>query len=999
MSDNGNNNPPEDEKTSEEGQQPRTEDSHLQPLNIRPVRITEQLKTAFINYAMSVIVDRALPDVRDGLKPVHRRCLFSMYMNGYDSTGKTVKSAKVVGDVIGKYHPHGDTSAYDTLVRMAQNFSLRYPLVIGQGNFGNLDGDKAAAMRYTEIKMARIANEMVEDLGPRNDFKETVDQVPNYDGSEMMPSVMPNRFPNLLVNGSSGIAVGMATNIPSHNLREIIDATIALIDDPNITIDGLMKFVPGPDFPTGGIIYGVSGVREAYETGRGSIIIRSRTHIEGKPGEKQCIVIDEIPYNVNKKELVTRINACIREKTIEGLTEVNDYSGRNHDVRVVIGIRKGEAPEILLNQLFKRTNMQISYGINMLALNDGHPEVMNLKQILEAFVKHRREVITRRTVHDLKRSRAQAHILEGMLVVLSNIDEVIRIIRESANKNEAKIALMNRGWDFSLLTELIARAADGSEICRPEDLEDPAYGIHDNLYHLSDRQTESILNMPLHRLTGMEYNEVQDGYKDLVAKIRSFLEILENDSVLVEVIRKELREIRDTYGDDRRSEIQGERPEITMEDLIVPETAVITMSRTGYVKYQPLAEYREQKRGGRGKRAAKVKDEDVIDNIYIVNTHDTILCFSSIGKVYPLKVYELPSSSSQSKGLPIVNLLPLEENERIISILPVDKFDEDRYLMLITKRGLIKKTSLALFKNLRKTGILAIKFMEGDTLAGSAITAGKDVIGVFASNGYAAVFNEYYGAAAAEGDEDAEDDLPDTEEAGDADDADEADDDASAAQEKDISSYWNPAPDAKGIRPSGRASRGVRAIKLAPGAEVVSMVVFKQDAGMVLTVSSSGLGKLTPLSRYRLCNRNCKGVISIKLTQHNGKQAQVVGVLQAQMNDQIVLITSDGILIRTKVEQIRVCGRFSQGVKLINIGENSELIAVEKVLGEDLENDAEIRGLNAPEGEAGAASGEVPENSAGENPAGETAGENDAEAAPSDAAEAQPETGDPATQE
>ena len=993
MSDNGNNNPPEDQ-TSEE-QQPRTEDSRLQPLNIRPVKITEQLKTAFINYAMSVIVDRALPDVRDGLKPVHRRCLYSMYINGFDSSGKTVKSAKVVGDVIGKYHPHGDSSAYDTLVRMAQDFSLRYPLVIGQGNFGTLDGDRAAAMRYTEIKMSRLSNEMVTDLGPRNDFKETVDQVPNYDGSELMPSVMPNRFPNLLVNGSSGIAVGMATNIPSHNMREVIDATLALMDDPNIGTDGLMKHLPGPDFPTGGIIYGVSGVREAYETGHGSIIVRSRTHIEGNPGEKQSIVIDEIPYNVNKKELVTRINACIREKIIEGMTDVNDYSGRKHAVRIVIDLRKGEAPEIILNQLFKRTNMQISYGINMLALNDGHPGVMNLKQILEAFIKHRREVVTRRTVHELRRARGQAHLLEGMLVVLSNIDEVIRIIRESQNKAEAKVALMSRGWSFSLLGDLIARAADGSEICRPEDLEDPACGIHGDLYHVSDRQAENILNMPLHRLTGMEYNEIQDSYKDLVVKVRGYLEILENDAVLVEVIRKELLQIRNDYGDERRSEIQGERPEITMEDLIVPETAVITMSRTGYVKYQPLSEYREQKRGGRGKRAAKVKDEDVIDNIYVVNTHDTILCFSSIGKVYPLKVYELPSSSSQSKGLPIVNLLALEENERIISILPVDKFDEERYLMLITKKGLIKKTRLSLFRNLRKNGILAIRFMEGDALAGSAITEGKDVIGVFASNGYAAVFNEYYGEdGGSEEDSDAPDteddtaeDIPDTE------DAEETDDAVSA--EKDISSYWNPSPDARGIRPSGRSSRGVRAIKLAPGAEVVSMVVFKQDGGMVLTVSSSGLGKLTPLSKYRLCNRNCKGVISIKLTQHNGSQAQVVGVLQVQKEDQIVLITSDGILIRTKVEQIRVCGRFSQGVKLINISENSELIAVEKVLSEDLENDAEVRGLNVPEGENSAESGDAPENSAvpDENAEAGNSGEN----APSEAAA--PEDGEPAPQE
>ena len=994
MSDNGNNNPPEDQNSEE--QQTRTEDSRLQPLNIRTVKITEQLKTAFINYAMSVIVDRALPDVRDGLKPVHRRCLYSMYINGFDSSGKTVKSAKVVGDVIGKYHPHGDTSAYDTLVRMAQDFSLRYPLVIGQGNFGNLDGDKAAAMRYTEIKMSRLTNEMVMDLGPRNDFKETVDQVPNYDGSELMPSVMPNRFPNLLVNGSSGIAVGMATNIPSHNMREVIDATLALMDNPDIGTDGLMKHIQGPDFPTGGIIYGVSGVREAYETGHGSIIIRSRTHIEGKPGEKQSIVIDEIPYNVNKKELVTRINACIREKIIEGMTDVNDYSGRKHDVRIVIELRKGEAPEIILNQLFKRTNMQISYGINMLALNDGHPEVMNLKQILGAFIKHRREVVTRRTVHDLRRSRSQAHLLEGILVVLSNIDEVIRIIRESQNKTEAKEGLMNRGWSFSLLDNLIARAADGSEICRPEDLEDPSYGIHDDLYHISDRQAENILNMPLHRLTGMAYNEVQDTYTDLVAKIRGFLAILENDAVLEDVIRKELIQIREDYGDKRRSEIQGERPEITMEDLIVPETAVITMSRTGYVKYQPLAEYREQKRGGRGKRAARVKDEDVIDNIYIVNTHDTILCFSSIGKVYPLKVYELPTSSSQSKGLPIVNLLALEENERIISILPVDKFDDERYLMLITKKGLIKKTRLSLFKNLRKNGILAIRFMEGDSLAGSAITEGKDVIGVFSSNGYAVVFNEYYGAQDGAFDEDsdapeAEDDT--AEDIPEAEDTEDSDDDVSVSAEKDISSYWNPAPDARCIRPSGRSSRGVRAIKLAPGAEVVSMVVFKQDGGMVLTVSSSGLGKLTPLSKYRLCSRNCKGVISIKLTQHNGSQAQVVGVLQVQKDDQIVLITSDGILIRTKVEQIRVCGRFSQGVKLINISDNSELIAVEKVLSEDLENDAEIRGLNVPDSENTGASGEAPEAS-GDTAASETSGDN-----PLAASEAALQDGDSVPQE
>ncbi len=980
MSDNGNNTPPEDQKNakdqqnssnvensetqqdvkdqnaaSQDGQPSDNREDRPLPLNVKQVKITDQLKTSFINYAMSVIVDRALPDVRDGLKPVHRRSLFAMYNLGIVWGTPTKKSARVVGEVIGKYHPHGDTAVYDTIVRMAQDFSLRYPLIYGQGNFGTLDGDKAAAMRYTEVRMSKLAREVVADLGPKNDFKETVDLVANYDNSEMMPSVMPCRFPNLLVNGTSGIAVGMATNIPTHNMREVINATLATMENPDITVDELLQHIPGPDFPTGGIIYGVSGIREAYETGHGSIVVRARTHIEGKENEKQSIVIDEIPYAVNKKDLVEKINSCIRDKSIEGITEVNDYSGRNHAVRVVIGVRKGEAPEIILNQLFKRTTMQVHFPINMLALNDGHPEVLSLKQIISLFIKFRKEVVTRRSVHELKKNRSIAHNLEGCLVVLNNIDEVIQIIRSSVNRAEAQQRLMDKGWPFGQIDELIERAADGREICRPEDLNSDKYGIHDGLYHLSDLQAAYILDMPLHRLTGLEYNDLKDNYNDLVVKIKYLIEILNNDDKLLGVIRDELVAIRDTYGDDRRSEIQGERPEITKEDLIAAETAVITLSHDGYVKYQPVSEYQVQKRGGRGRRATKMKEEDVIDSMYVVNTHDTILCLTSLGRVFSLKVYELPTSSGNSKGHPIVNLLNLRDGEKVQSIIAVDNLEDDsRYLMLASKYGLVKKTKLSLFRNINKNGIIAISLKEGDSLVSAILTSGKDVIGIFSSDGNACIFNEYYSENDAD-DGSVEDDSQEDANTDDNQDASENSDesDTNANAKKDISDWWNPNPNShKGIRPMGRSASGVRAIRLRGDATVVSMILLKQDGGDILVVASNGIGKRSRLNTFRLTARNAKGVIAIKLTEKpDGTMNHVVGVLQVQPQDQLVMISSSGILIRTKVDGISIVGRNSQGVRLINLDEGTELNSIEKLLDEDEENDSN-NDINAVESEA-----------------------------------------------
>ncbi len=724
--------------------------------NVQPVKIVEQLKTSFINYAMSVITDRALPDVRDGLKPVHRRSLFSMYDLKNTHASPTKKSARIVGDVIGKYHPHGDTAVYETIVRMAQPFSLRYPLVEGQGNFGNIDGDSAASMRYTEVRMSKLADEMIADLD-----KNTVDFSPNYDNSLMMPDVMPTKFPNLLVNGASGIAVGMATNIPTHNMREIVNATIALIGNPDITIDELMQYVPAPDFPTGGIIYGTRGVRDAYTTGNGRVIIRAKTHIEGEPGEKQSIVIDEIPYNVRKKDLVEKINECIREKIIEGMTEVNDYSGRGHPVRVVISLRKNEAPEIVLNNLFKHTAMQSSFPINMLALVGTHPEVLNLKQILEHFVKHRREIVTRRTVYNLFKARDNAHRLEGYTIALNNIDEVIELIRSSKDKKEAAERLLQKGWPYGKLDSLIERAEDGYELCRPITIDGSKYGCHDGLYYLSEPQVEAILALTLSRLTGLEYEKIVDEYKKLVENIKEYLWILSDESKLLSIIIEELEYIKDKYSDDRRTTIEVNTAEISMEDLIENKPVVITLSHEGYVKYQPVDEYKAQARGGKGRISAKMKDEDFIENMYVVNTHDTALFFTSKGRIFALKVYNLPEAVGNTKGKPIVNLLALEQDEYVRTVLPVNEFDTEHYLVFATEKGLIKKTKLSAYRNINvkgARGLIGIVLQEGDNLVNVAISNGNDDIALFSSDGYGILFNEYYPTADS-GDDASDDDA------------------------------------------------------------------------------------------------------------------------------------------------------------------------------------------------------------------------------------------------
>jgi DNA gyrase subunit A len=893
--------------------------------NIRPVKITEELKTSFINYAMSVIVDRALPDVRDGLKPVHRRSLFAMYgLKNFINT-PTKKSARIVGDVIGKYHPHGDTAVYETLVRMAQPFSMRYPLVDGQGNFGNIDGDKAAAMRYTEIRMSKIANEMIADLE-----KETVDTTPNYDNTEQIPVVMPNKFPNLLVNGTSGIAVGMATSIPPHNLTEVTDATLALIDNPDIDLDGLMQYIKAPDFPTGGIIYGTSGIREAYATGNGRAVIRAKTHIEGEEDGKQSIVIDEIPYTISKKRLVERISECVRDKIIEGITEIYDYSGKDHDVRVVINLRRGESPEIVLNKLFKHTQMQISFGINMLALVDNHPEVLTLKQILQAFVKHRREIVTRRTVYDLRKCRDRAHKLEGFAVALKNIDEIIHIIRNSSNRVEAKLHLMEHGWDYGMLDSFIERATDGSELCKPDTIAEK-FGCHDGKYFLSDPQCEAILDMQLHRLTGLEYDKIVSEYQDLVAQIKDLLRILDSETRLLEVIREELVYIRNTYGDQRRSVLVAESSEITKADLIEAESAVITLSHAGYIKYQPLAEYEAQARGGRGRRAAKMKDEDVIDSMYVVNTHDTILCFTSLGKVFSLKVYDLPLATSNTKGRPIVNLLRLEENEAVQAILPVNEFDKHRYLFFATERGLVKKTKLFAYRNVNVNGLKAIRLIEGDKLVNVALTTGNDTIALFSSAGFASFFNEYYPGYDDDGDDSVEEvaEVSDEEVASEEVDVENSDAETTDSDNEDVvvTSSAN-----RGVKPCGRVAAGVRGIKLTPNAKLVSMIVIDPEIKDVLIACENGFGKRTYVEEFPLRSRNCKGVIAIKTSERNGN---VIGAIQVAEDDQVIMINDGGVLIRTYIKQISRTGRNAQGVKLIRLDDNVKLVSMERVIGED----------------------------------------------------------------
>ena len=836
------------------------------------VNLEDEMKRSYLDYAMSVIVGRALPDVRDGLKPVHRRALYAMRVLGNDYNKPYKKSARVVGDVIGKYHPHGDSAVYDTIVRMAQPFSMRYVLVDGQGNFGSVDGDSAAAMRYTEVRMAKIAHELLADLD-----KETVDFIPNYDESETEPAVFPTRIPNLLVNGSSGIAVGMATNIPPHNLKEVIDACIAVIDDPTVDLVALMALLPGPDFPTAGIINGARGIQEAYLTGRGRIYVRARSHVEGEEGAKQSIVVTELPYQVNKARLLEKIAELVKDKKIEGITELRDESDKD-GMRMVIELRRGEMTDVVLNNLYQQTQMQSVFGINMVALVDGQPRLLNLKEILEAFVRHRREVVTRRTIFELRKARERAHILEGLAVALANIDPVIALIKASSGPAEAKDALMATTWEPGVVLEMIARA--GADASRPDGL-GAEFGVVDGRYRMSAEQAQAILELRLHRLTGLEQDKIRDEYRALLDKITEYRAILADPELLMRVIRDELVEMRDQYADARRTEIVTDHSDLSLEDLITEEDVVVTLSHAGYAKRQPLDAYRAQRRGGRGKSATTTKDEDFVDKLFIASTHDTLLCFSSRGKCYWLKVYQVPMASRGSRGRPIVNLLPLEDGERINAVLPVREYPEDTYLLFATSQGTVKKTPLASYSNPRSTGLFAVNLRDDDHLVDVALTKGADDVMLFASNGKAIRFNE------------------------------------------------------QAIRPMGRTAAGVRGIRLAAGEEVVSLIIV--GTGSVLTVTQRGYGKRTAAADYPVKGRGGQGVISIQTTERNGK---VVGAIEVDDGHQVMLISNAGTLVRTPVDEISVIGRNTQGVRLIRLADDEHLTGIERIEADEDADDA-----------------------------------------------------------
>jgi DNA gyrase subunit A len=835
-----------------------------------PISLEDEMRRSYLDYAMSVIVGRALPDVRDGLKPVHRRVLFAMHELSNDYNKPYKKSARIVGDVIGKYHPHGDTAVYDTIVRMAQHFSLRYMLVDGQGNFGSVDGDNAAAMRYTEIRMSKIAHELLADIE-----KETVDFGPNYDGSEQEPLIMPTRIPNLLINGSSGIAVGMATNIPPHNLNEVLNACFALLKTPEISVDELIEFIPAPDFPTAGIIYGTAGVKEGYRTGRGRVVMRGRTHFEDlEKGGRQSIIIDELPYQVNKKSLIEKIAELVNEKKIEGISDLRDESDKS-GMRVVIELKRGEVPEVILNNLYKQTQLQDTFGMNMVALMDGQPRLLNLKQMLEAFLRHRREVVTRRTVFELRKARDRGHVLEGLAVALANVDEMIAIIKAAPTPPEAKKELMARSWNSPVVEEMLKRAA--MEASRPEGLS-VDFGLTPKGYRLSDVQAQEILQMRLQRLTGLEQDKIVNEYKEVMDIIADLLDILAKPERVTAIIVEELNEIQKQFGDKRRSEIEHNTQDLSLEDLITPQDVVVTLSHTGYVKSQPLDEYRAQRRGGRGKQAAATKEDDFIDKMFVANTHDYILCFSSRGRVYWLKVYEVPQGSRVSRGKPIVNLFPLEEGEKINAILPVKEFDENHYVFMATAKGTVKKTALTEFSNPRKSGIIAINLDEGDYLIGAEVTNGQNDI-VLVSNGGKAV--------------------------------------------------WFTEDD---VRPMGRATRGVRGMKLAAKQQVLSLLIAENDQQSVLVATENGYGKRTVLSEFRHSGRGTQGVKAIAISERNGL---AVAARLVTADDEIMLITTGGVLIRTRVKEIRDMGRAAQGVTLINLGEGEKLSGLEKIVETD----------------------------------------------------------------
>jgi DNA gyrase subunit A len=839
-----------------------------------PISLEEEMRRSYLDYAMSVIVGRALPDVRDGLKPVHRRVLFAMHELSNDWNRPYKKSARIVGDVIGKYHPHGDTAVYDTIVRMAQDFSLRYMLVDGQGNFGSVDGDNAAAMRYTEIRMSRIAHELLVDLD-----KETVDFGLNYDETEKEPLILPAKIPNLLINGSSGIAVGMATNIPPHNLNEVVEACLTLLNNPDTSIDELIEHIQAPDFPTAGIIYGISGVRDGYRTGRGRVIMRARTHFEDMDkGNRQCIIIDELPYQVNKANLLIRIGELVRDKKIEGISELRDESDKS-GMRVVIELKRGEVAEVVLNNLYKETQMQDTFGMNMVALLDGQPQLLNLKQILAAFLRHRREVVTRRTLFELKKARERGHLLEGLAVALSNVDEIIALIKAAPTPAVAKEGLMARAWRSQLIEEMLTRAATDSAAFRPEGLA-KEFGLLEQGYYLSDAQAQAILEMRLQRLTGMEQDKIVDEYKDVMNKIIDFLDILANPARITVIITEEMLAISEQFGDKRRSEIVTSTQDLGMEDLITPADVVVTLSHGGYIKSQLLDEYRAQKRGGRGKQATGTKENDFIDQLFIANTHDYILCFSSRGRVYWIKVYEVPQGGRISRGRPIVNLVQLEEGEKINAILPVKSFDETRYIFMATSGGVVKKTPLSEFSRPRSNGIIAIGLDEGDYLIGVSLTEGKHDVMLFSDNGKAMRFNE------------------------------------------------------NDVRPTGRNARGVRGMKLGVDQRVISMLVAENEELSVLTATENGYGKRTPINEYTRHSRGTLGMIAIKTSERNGK---VVTAKLVKQDDEIMLITTGGVLIRTRVNEVREMSRATQGVTLINLDEGEKLAGLERVIETDEE--------------------------------------------------------------
>ena len=834
--------------------------------SVLPVTIEDEMRQSYMDYAMSVIVGRALPDVRDGLKPVHRRVLYAMNEMGNDYNKPYKKSARIVGDVIGKYHPHGDSAVYDTIVRMAQNFSLRYVLVDGQGNFGSVDGDAPAAMRYTEIRMSRIAHELLEDID-----KETVDYIPNYDGTEREPAVLPARLPNLLVNGSSGIAVGMATNIPPHNLTEVINACIALLENEDLSVDELIEYIPGPDFPTAAIINGSQGIQEAYRTGRGRIYLRARSHIESddKSGDN-TIVITELPYQVNKARLQEKIAELVKEKKLTGIRELRDESDKD-GMRLVIELRRGEVPEVILNNLYQFTAIQSVFGINLVALEDGQPRLMTLKGMLDAFIRHRREVVVRRTLFELRKARARAHILEGLAAALANIDPIIALIKGSSTPAEAKHALLAESWQPGVVVTLLERV--NADISRPDDLP-PELGLGADGYRLSEVQAQAILEMRLQKLTGLEQEKIVSEYEEILERIIDLLDVLSRPQRLMEVIRVELEEIREQYGDERRTEIIEDRLNLTMEDLITEQDVVVTLSHAGYAKTQPPDVYRLQRRGGRGKSATAVKNEDFIDKLFIASTHDTLLCFSSLGRLYWLKVYELPQASRLAKGKPIVNLLPLSEGERINAILPIREFGEDLYVFMATANGTVKKTSLKSFSRARPSGIRAIELTDGNQLVNVELTDGEHEVMLFSDAGKVVRFRE------------------------------------------------------SNVRPMGRTARGVRGIKLGPDDKVISLIIVKEGMA-VLTATENGYGKRTSLEDYRLTSRGVQGVISIQTNERNGR---VIGALMVDEDDEIMLISDQGTLIRMPVSDVSVVGRATMGVTLVNLNDGETLAGLERII-------------------------------------------------------------------